>query len=61
MCNEGGYKEYFIEALRDLRLLDGRRVTDDERRMAAVILKREDDKRKEFDRSLQHVSVLEHL
>jgi hypothetical protein len=37
VCRETAYKEFFIDSIASLRLLDGRRVVDEDRRLAALV------------------------
>eukprot|EP00048_Salpingoeca_helianthica_P007120 m.106766 g.106766 ORF g.106766 m.106766 type:complete len:725 (+) comp14237_c0_seq2:752-2926(+) len=56
VCREPCYRDAVVDALRTLRLLDARRVADDERRGAAAALKRDTDRRREAERAAQQKS-----
>ena len=47
------YRETWVDGLRGLRTLDGRRVTEEERRLAGILLQREEEKRTENRRQEQ--------
>ena len=47
-----------MDRLKALRVLDARRVSDDERRVSALLLRREDEKRRDLERSVQQVGLL---
>ena len=44
------YREGWVDQLRLLRLLDGKRVSDEERRVAGINLRKESDKRRDLAR-----------
>eukprot|EP00041_Stephanoeca_diplocostata_P031023 m.954945 g.954945 ORF g.954945 m.954945 type:complete len:760 (-) comp23871_c1_seq65:70-2349(-) len=51
MCSEHFFKERLIDGLRMLRLLDGKRVNEDERRVAGINLRKQNDKRRAAERA----------
>ncbi|KAI9353057.1 hypothetical protein DFJ73DRAFT_341434 [Zopfochytrium polystomum] len=50
ICSDHYYRAILINRIKTLKYLDGKRVAEDERRLAARIAKREADRRKENDR-----------
>jgi hypothetical protein len=50
ICHDQYYRPILVNRIRSLKLLDGKRVTEEEKRAAARIAKREADRRRENDR-----------
>ena len=56
-CREGTYRDAVIDGCRALLLLDGARVGDDERRACVATLRRDEERRRDLERTLQQVGV----
>ena len=50
ICQDQYYRAILINRIKTLKILDGRKISDDERRSATRIAKREAERRKENDR-----------
>ncbi|KAJ3023322.1 Leucine-rich repeat-containing protein 49 [Thoreauomyces humboldtii] len=50
VCSDGVHRAFIINRIRSLKVLDGRRVSEEERRSATNVARRETEKRKESER-----------
>ncbi|KAI8801235.1 hypothetical protein BJ742DRAFT_38984 [Cladochytrium replicatum] len=50
VCADSLFRSFALSGFRNVRILDGRKVTDDERRAASKVVKREAGRRKEEER-----------
>ncbi|KAJ3411791.1 Leucine-rich repeat-containing protein 49, partial [Chytridiales sp. JEL 0842] len=51
ICQDQYYRPILVNRIRSLKILDGKRITEEEKRGAARIAKRESERRKEHDRA----------
>lgn len=52
VCKDGFHRAFVINRIRTLKVLDGKRITEEERRAAIKLARREIEKRKESERVL---------
>ncbi|XP_065837178.1 leucine-rich repeat-containing protein 49-like isoform X2 [Oscarella lobularis] len=50
LCEDPSYKFLVLESVRSLKLFDAKRVTDDEYRVASIVLKKTEEKKREEER-----------